>query len=195
MSLYKTFMERRLWLWFGIALLVLTLDQISKSWIVNTFQDDQGRATMYATKDVTSFFQITRRHNCGVAFSLGAQSEYADCRDVGMQRWVLSGFVLIVSLGLIFWISRLSRERQLEALGLGLILGGALGNLWDRASLGFVVDFIVVHHESWPWPEFPAFNIADSAITCGAGVLILDMFVNRKAHDGSKEHQTGSGKK
>lgn len=190
MNLFK---HKRLWFLFGIALLILVLDQLSKSWIVKHFQDERGQMVLYENIEVTSFFRITRRHNCGVAFSMGKQSQYADCRDIGAQRWILSGLVFLVSLGLMFWITRLDREKQLEALGLSLILGGALGNLWDRVLLGYVVDFIVVHHAAWPWPEFPAFNVADSAISCGAGVLILDLILNREGKASAQNDQSKNG--
>ena len=194
MSLSSGLRIKPLWLWFGIALLVLALDQVSKYWVVQAFQDDQGHALLYIEKEITPFFKITRRHNCGVAFSLGKQSRHADCRDVGAQRWILSAFVLVVSIAIAVWIARLDATKKREALGLSLILGGALGNLVDRSLLGYVVDFIVVHHSSWPWPEFPAFNVADSAITCGAGILILDMLLGHDKNSSAtqKDRQGGN---
>lgn len=148
---------------------------------------------MYEQHEVVSFFKITRRHNCGVAFSMGKQSHYWDCRDIGAQRWILSAFVFAVSIGLMVWIARLNREKLCEGLGLAFILGGALGNLFDRVLLGYVVDFIVVHHESWPWPEFPSFNIADSAITVGAALLLIDMFfIKSKDQQAQGEQKSGN---
>lgn len=184
------FMKNKIWVWYLIAVVVVLLDQLSKDWIVATYQ-------LYQVDDITSFFKLTLRRNCGVAFSMGVTSHSADCSDVGMQRWILSAFVLIVSVGLVVWIAKMAmavpsnskltdnkksifKLGNLELLGLALVLGGAVGNLWDRVALGYVVDFIVVHHEAWPWPEFPAFNIADSAISCGAAALIFDMLFGKK---------------
>lgn len=186
MSLFKS-KKQFLALCFGISLLVLVADQLTKFWVVESFQDESGRPIMYEQYEVTSFFKITRRHNCGVAFSMGKQSHYWDCRDIGMQRWILAGFVFLVSVGLAYWIAKMPTHKTWEALGLSFILGGAVGNLVDRTALGYVVDFIVVHHNAWPWPEFPSFNIADSAITVGAALLLIDMiFIKDKdAQDGN----------
>ena len=84
----------------------------------------------------------------------------------------------LVSLGIIIWLSRLAEEKWLEALALALILGGAIGNLYDRVALGYVVDFIVLHYEHYYWP---AFNIADCGISIGAALLILDMFLSKES--------------
>lgn len=192
MSLFSTAKSRFLILCFGLALLMLVLDQLTKHLVVETFQTPEGQPIMYEEYEVTSFFKITRRHNCGVAFSMGKQSHFWDCRDIGMQRWVLAAFVFVVSIVLAVWITRLNREKLWEALGLALILGGALGNLVDRVLLGYVVDFIVVHHQSWPWPEFPSFNIADSAITVGAGLLLIDMFYIQRKKQQVEEAKNGN---
>lgn len=187
MNLFSENKTRFLALCFGISLFVLVFDQLTKFWVVESFQTEQGQPLMYQEYEVTSFFKITRRHNCGIAFSMGKQSQYHDCRDIGMQRWILAVLVFAVSVALAVWISRLDKGKRWEALGLALILGGALGNLADRVLLGYVVDFIIVHHDSWPWPEFPSFNIADSAITIGAGVLILDMLFNKENSQKKKQ--------
>lgn len=193
MSLFNSTKGRFLLLCFGITLLVLVLDQLTKYLVVDAFQTEEGIPVMYEQHEVVSFFKITRRHNCGVAFSMGKQSHYWDCRDIGAQRWILSVFVFAVSIGLMVWIARLNREKLWEGLGLAFILGGALGNLFDRVLLGYVVDFIVVHHESWPWPEFPSFNIADSAITVGAALLLIDMFfIKSKDQQAQGEKESGN---
>ncbi len=184
MSLFKT-KKTLLIVCFTVSLVVLAFDQLTKYWVVSSFQDEQGRPILYEQYEVTSFFKITRRHNCGVAFSMGFKSQFHDCRDVGKQRWILAGFVFAVSVGIAIFILRITKEKSWEALGLAFILGGALGNLFDRVVFGYVVDFIVVHHEAWPWPEFPSFNIADSAITLGAGLLIIDMlFIKNETKSG-----------
>lgn len=118
--------------------------------------------------EVLPFFNLTLLHNTGAAFSFLAGQD-------GWQRWFFIGISSAVSLALMVWLLRLRGEKVLLAASLALILGGALGNLWDRITLGYVIDFISLHYQGW---FFPAFNIADSAITLGAGLMILDMFVN-----------------
>lgn len=114
-------------------------------------------------------FNLTLQHNTGAAFSLLADAG-------GWQRWLFTGISLLFSVVLVAWLLRLKDGQALLLVALSLILAGALGNLWDRLTLGYVVDFISVHYyQRW---YFPAFNIADSAITVGAGLIILDMFIN-----------------
>ena len=92
----------------------------------------------------------------------------------GWQRWFFAALSAVVSAVIVVWISRLPKTRWIESLALALILGGALGNLYDRLVLGYVVDFLDFH---WSGTHFPAFNVADSGITMGAVLLILDMFI------------------
>ena len=114
---------------------------------------------------------ITLMHNVGAAFSFLADAS-------GWQRWFFIALSSIVSIGLTVWLLRLPREaRRLLALGLALVLGGALGNLIDRIRLGSVVDFINFH---WNQAYFPAFNVADSAITIGAACLLLDALLDSR---------------
>ncbi len=150
--------------WYALALLIAVLDQLSKQWASMTL--DYNTPLVF-----TSFFNFTLLHNTGAAFSFLSESG-------GWQRWFFGIVALVVSLGIIVWISRLAAEKKLEALALALVLGGAIGNLYDRVSLGYVVDFIVFHYEHYYWP---AFNIADCGITVGAALLILDMFINKDA--------------
>jgi len=152
------------WLWFAIALVVLLLDQWTKV-IANT-------QLSYGEREViTSFFNITLRYNYGVAFSIFDDID-------GGQRWPLVGLAAAVSIGIIVWIWKIGRKPGAEVLGLALVLGGAVGNLYDRVVLGYVVDFIEVHYMEHYWP---AFNIADSAICAGAGLLLYDGFFGAKA--------------
>ena len=116
-----------------------------------------------------SWFNLTLQHNTGAAFSFLSDAG-------GWQRYFFSGIAVVISVALVIWLYRLPAKQWLLALSLGLILGGALGNLWDRLVLGYVVDFISVHYRGW---YFPAFNIADSAITVGAGCMLLDSFLSR----------------
>jgi len=142
---------------FGIAILVIALDQFSKSLVSANLH--------YAEViDITSFFDITLRHNYGVAFSILDNSS-------GSQRWYLAALSLLVSSAISVWIFRTAKSLSIETIGLSLVLGGALGNLWNRIQLGYVVDFIEVHYQQY---YFPAFNVADSAVCIGAALLIFD---------------------
>ena len=142
--------------WLGIATLVIVLDQLTKMLIVQSFQLNDSRT-------ITPWFNIVRWHNSGAAFSFLHDA-------AGWQRW------LFVALGVaaavfIVWMLRSHAGQRVFAWALALILGGALGNVIDRLLHGHVVDFIQVH---WRNAYFPAFNVADSAITLGAVLLILD---------------------
>ena len=149
------------WLW--LSLVVLALDQWSKLWIRNTFTQFQERALL-------PFLDIVRWHNEGAAWSLLSDAG-------GWQRWFFICLGSGVSLAIVIWLRRLpDRGQGRVAAGLALILAGALGNVVDRINLGYVVDFIKVHYrDEW---VFPAFNFADSAITIGAALLILDSILN-----------------
>ena len=142
--------------WLGIAAAVIVLDQITKAMIVAAFRLGDART-------VTPFFDIVRAHNRGAAFSFLNEAS-------GWQRW----FFIILGLGaaaFIVWLLARHGGQRLFGWALALILGGALGNVVDRILHGHVVDFIQVH---WRHHYFPAFNVADSAITIGAVLLILD---------------------
>jgi len=146
--------------WYLIALIVLVLDQLTKSWVIAEFYLGQREI-------ITSFFNLVHVHNYGAAFSFLSDAG-------GWQRWFFAALSALVSAVIIVWISRLPKTRWIESLALALILGGALGNLYDRLVLGYVVDFLDFH---WSGSHFPAFNVADSGITMGAILLILDMFI------------------
>ena len=149
--------------WLLLAAAVIGVDQWSKRLIENALHLSEARY-------VLPVFNIVRAHNRGVAFSMFAAA-------AGWQRWVFSALAVGVSVALIAWLRRLERDASLLAAALALILGGALGNVIDRLRLGYVVDFIQVH---WGEHYFPAFNIADSAITIGAGVLLLDALLSSR---------------
>jgi signal peptidase II len=146
--------------WYLIALIVLVLDQLTKTWVIAEFYLGQREI-------ITSFFNLVHVHNYGAAFSFLSDAG-------GWQRWFFAALSAVVSAVIIVWISRLPKTRWIESLALALILGGALGNLYDRLVLGYVVDFLDFH---WSGSHFPAFNVADSGITMGAVLLILDMFI------------------
>ena len=154
---------RQAWLWYLVALIVVALDQLSKMWI--------SHHLVYAEPvNFTIFFNFTLLHNHGAAFSFLSDAG-------GWQRWFFAIIALTVSVVLVMWIARVVASSQREAFALSFILGGALGNLVDRVVLGHVVDFIVVHYND---NFFPAFNLADSAITLGALILIADMFLKKE---------------
>jgi signal peptidase II len=147
--------------WLILSVLIVVLDQASKLWIVRHFHE-------FEFVTVAPVLEITRMHNVGAAFSFLASAS-------GWQRWVFIALALAVSAGIVVWLLRIPRRAQpLLAAGLALVLGGALGNVIDRVRLGYVVDFIHFH---WNQAYFPAFNVADSAITVGAACLLLDALV------------------
>ncbi len=119
--------------------------------------------------EVFSWFNLTLQHNTGAAFSFLSDAG-------GWQRWFFTVVAVVISGVLTVWLFMAPRAHWLLGLSLALILGGAVGNVWDRVALGYVVDFISVHYQGW---YFPAFNIADSAITVGAICMLLDSFFNR----------------
>lgn len=150
--------------WLGISAVVVVLDLLTKHWIqVNIAYGDHV--------PVTSFFDLVLYHNEGAAFSFLAGAG-------GWQR-IFFSVVAVVASAIIVHLLRKHPERKLFALGLSLVLGGALGNLYDRVTLGYVVDFIFLHYrQQYYWP---AFNIADSAISCGVVLLLIDSF-RKPAH-------------
>ena len=121
--------------------------------------------------EVFSWFNLTLQHNTGAAFSFLSDAG-------GWQRWFFTVVAVVISGVLTVWLFMAPRAHWLLGLSLALILGGAVGNVWDRVALGYVVDFISVHYQGW---YFPAFNIADSAITVGAICMLLDSFFNRNS--------------
>lgn len=155
--------SRQAWIWYFVALVVMVLDQASKMWASHYLT--YGEAV-----ELTTFFNFTLLHNHGAAFSFLAEQG-------GWQRWFFAVLAIVVSVVLIVWIARIAANNKRETFALAFILGGAIGNLYDRIALGYVVDFIVVHYQHYFWP---AFNVADSAITLGAFVLIADMFIKKE---------------
>ena len=159
----------KIWLWLSTAIVVL--DQLSKYYMSQILSlCEPGNCT---SQVILPVFKLTLLHNEGAAFSFLSDAG-------GWQRWFFTAVSAIVSIVLVVWITRLKRHEKLLALALALILGGAVGNLLDRASLGYVIDFIVVHYDNH---YFPAFNVADSAISIGAAVMILDMIVTGRENE------------
>ena len=149
------------WLW--TSGLVAVLDQITK-----TIAD--SRLDLRVPFEVIPGLNMTLCYNKGAAFSILSNAG-------GWQRWFLIAVSLIISIVLVFWLRNVDKNRKFLASGLALILGGAVGNLIDRSLFGYVIDFIDVYYKYWHWP---AFNIADSAISVGASLLIIDMFTYRE---------------
>ncbi|MEY4590232.1 MAG: hypothetical protein RL497_2308 [Pseudomonadota bacterium] len=144
--------------WYALALAVIVIDLWTKYAITQMFEFE-GQSEAY-----TFFFSLSLHYNHGAAFSFLAQQG-------GWQRWFFTAVAAAVSLGLGYWLAKLPRHKIIEALGLTLVLGGALGNLYDRVTLGYVVDFLLFH---WGEAYFPAFNVADMAICGGAAALVWD---------------------
>lgn len=167
------------WLWFFLAFVILVLDQITKAWAAGSLVYAEPNAFL-------PFFNFTLLHNYGAAFSFLSDAG-------GWQRWFFGFIALAVSLFLVVWIAKLETKKKIELAGLSFILGGAIGNLYDRITLGYVIDFI-----DWFYPtvnscipffyarqelqtcHWPAFNIADAAILLGVFLLFIDMFFNQK---------------
>ena len=148
--------------WLGVSVAVIAADQLTKALILAAFAPGEQLV-------ITSFFNLTLAFNPGAAFSFLASAD-------GWQRWLFAAIAAVAS-AVILWLLRRGGSAP-YCLGLALILGGALGNLWDRLTLGTVVDFLLFHYAGW---AYPAFNVADSAITVGAGLLIADSFRHRHA--------------
>lgn len=147
------------WLWLSLA--VIVLDQATKYLVMRAFAE-------FEAMEILPILDLIRLHNEGVAFSFFDGGP-------GWQRWVFIALNVAVSAGILIWLRRLPAMGQhLLAAALALVLGGALGNAIDRALWGHVVDFISVHYGDW---SFPAFNVADSAITIGAVLVILDNLI------------------
>ncbi len=153
--------------WLAVAAIVIVLDQLSKMVISSHFVYGESFA-------VTPFFNLVLAHNTGAAFSFLSDAG-------GLQRWLFSVIAIVASVWIV-WLLRKHQSQKLFCFALAFILGGALGNLIDRIAYGYVVDFLDFY---WGGYHFAAFNLADSAITCGAALLIWDSFKG-------KEHGTAT---
>ncbi len=151
------------WLWVSATVVVLDL---WTKWLA------EANLERFRPVEVLPFFNLRLTYNPGAAFSLLADAG-------GWQRWFFALVAVVASVVILVWLVRLRGERMV-ACGLTLVLGGALGNLWDRIFRGEVVDFLDFHWAGW---HFPAFNVADMAITVGAALLILDLFLHKDTHE------------
>ena len=148
--------------WLLVAVVVIILDQLSKAAISSHF--------VYGERmEVTSFFNLVLAHNTGAAFSFLSDAG-------GIQRWIFTLIAIVASVWIV-WLLRKHQAEKLFSFALAFILGGAIGNLIDRIAYGYVVDFLDFY---WGAYHFAAFNVADSAITCGAVLMILDSFKGKK---------------
>lgn len=145
--------------WRWLVALVLLLDQGSKTWVLLTFDD-------YEVEPISSFFNLVLVYNEGAAFSFLSDAG-------GWQRWFFVGLALVVSVVLLNWLRQLGPGQPLTTSSLALILGGAWGNLIDRVLFGRVTDFLDFYYGSWHWP---AFNLADTAISIGVVLMLIAMF-------------------
>lgn len=152
-------------LFLAISVFVLGFDLWSKWYAVEALVVEGNSYSI-----IDGFFSFTLRYNHGAAFSFLYDAG-------GWQRWFFAIIAAVMSIVLTVWLSRVAGKKVLEALGIALILAGALGNLYDRITLGYVVDFIDVYFQQY---HFPAFNIADCGITCGAGLLIWDSLFGKR---------------
>jgi signal peptidase II len=156
-------------LWYRVAIVVVIGDQLIK-YLVSL------KLKFQPPVEVLPVLELVYAENTGAAFSF--------LHDAGgWQRWLFTGIALIVGLGIAIWMARVKSNQRLLLSSLALVLGGAIGNLIDRVRFGYVIDFIAVH---WDHHYFPAFNIADSAITIGAGLMLLDMVLNPNHHSTEK---------
>ena len=145
------------WLW--LSLLAVILDQGSKLVIDSSMR-------LYQSIPVMPYFNLTYVHNTGAAFSFLSEAG-------GWQRWFFAGLAILISGVIAVWLARLKQHETLLAIALSLVLGGAIGNLIDRLAYGYVIDFLDVYYGNWHWP---AFNIADSAITLGVILMLAESF-------------------
>lgn len=145
------------WLW--LSLITLILDQWSKIVIDKSM-------SLYESIVISPFFNLTYVRNSGAAFSFLSDAG-------GWQRWFFAAMALIISSILIVWLYRLKKHETLLAVALALVLGGAIGNLIDRLAYGYVIDFLDIYYQNWHWP---AFNVADMAISLGVFLMLLESF-------------------
>ncbi|MCW8887803.1 MAG: signal peptidase II [Gammaproteobacteria bacterium] len=160
------------WLWLSLA--VILLDQLTKYLATDLLVYAEPVA-------VIPFFNLTLLHNTGAAFSFLSDAG-------GWQRWFFAVIAIVFSIGITIWLGRLDSKQRWLAIALSLVVGGALGNLWDRLYFGYVVDFIQLYYEQWYWP---AFNIADSAIFVGAVMLLIDGFFGNSS-ESEKDGPSGT---
>ncbi len=150
--------------WLGVSAVVVALDLATKAWVVRAF-------TLGETVEVTSFFNLVLMYNRGAAFSFLATAG-------GWQRWFFTAVTIAIGAGILYMLRR-QYGNALVQFALALVLGGAMGNLWDRLMFGYVIDFVQLHAAGYFWP---AFNVADSAISVGVALLVWDSLRSGARH-------------
>lgn len=154
---HSLFRNKMAFAWLLMSTLIVVLDLWTKGIATESL-------TLYRPVELTSWLNMTLAHNYGAAFSFLSDAG-------GWQRWLFTGLASVITVVLVVWLVRLPTEDKLTSAALGLVIGGAIGNLIDRINNGYVVDFIDVYYRNWHWP---AFNLADSAITGGVILLLID---------------------
>ena len=156
-------------IWLVLSLLLFAVDYITKAVVVANMK-------LYESIEILPIFNFTYMHNYGAAFSFLSDAG-------GWQRWFFSSIAVVISLLLTYWLKKLPAKNWVICGAYSMVIGGAIGNLVDRLVHGYVVDFLHFYYQDW---HYPAFNVADIAIVCGAGLLLLDAFTGEGA-DGSQE--------
>jgi signal peptidase II len=150
--------------WLSLSAGVVLIDQATKLLVIDAL-------TLYQRISILPVFDLVRLHNTGAAFSFLADAS-------GWQNELFTGVAAVVSLGITWWLLTLPAEgRRVLGIGLALVLGGAIGNIIDRVLYGYVIDFLLFYYKEW---SYPAFNIADSAITCGVVLILYDGLILEK---------------
>ena len=152
-----------MWRWLWLSAIVVVLDQLTKQWVEEAF-------VLYESLPVTGFFNLTLVYNTGAAFSFLADAG-------GWQRWFFLILALVICIYLVYWLLQLDKKQVALPLAIAMIIGGAVGNVIDRLLYGHVIDFLDFYYQQWHWP---AFNLADSAITLGVILFIWDAFFGAK---------------
>ena len=152
-----------MWRWLWLSAIVVALDQLTKQWVEEAF-------VLYESLPVTSFFNLTLVYNTGAAFSFLADAG-------GWQRWFFLILALVICTYLVYWLLQMKKDQLILPFAIAMIIGGAIGNVVDRMLHGHVIDFLDFYYQQWHWP---AFNLADSAITLGVILFIWDAFFGNK---------------
>ena len=150
--------------WLAVTIIIVFADQLTKQLVVQNMD-------LYERIEILPFFNLFYIHNLGAAFGFLNDQP-------GWQRWFFSIITAVVSLGILYWLTKIKASQKMLIIALVFVLGGALGNLFDRVMFGYVIDFIDWHAFGYHWPSF---NIADMAISFGAFLLILDSFINSES--------------
>jgi len=170
-DLHSLLRNKMAFAWLLMSVVIVILDLWTKGLATESL-------TLYRPVELTSWLNMTLAHNYGAAFSFLSDAG-------GWQRWLFTGLASVVTLVLIVWLLRLPANEKVTAAALGLIIGGAVGNLIDRINHGYVVDFIDVYYRNWHWP---AFNLADSAITGGVILLLIDgLFLSKSGSQSAQD--------